>query len=299
MTHILDTHILDTPILETPTLETPILETRSLQKKFGAVYAARDINLSIAAGEVMGVIGSNGAGKTTFVNMVTGYLTPSAGEILYRGRNITGKPIREITRLGICRSFQIPQLFPELPVIENILIALTIATRERPVLFRPAIDRALELEAHALLERFSIDHYADQEIATLPQGVRKLVDIAMATVAGPDLLFLDEPTSGVSADEKMALMQVLIDALKSTETAVLFIEHDMEIVEAFSPRCVAFYEGTILADGPTAEVLEDEKVREYVIGSEFHRCNANASSPDPAAARQSSTENPGKGANGC
>lgn len=250
---------------------TAILETKNLEMKFGAVYAAKDVNISIEAGEVMGVIGSNGAGKTTFVNMVTGYLTPTSGEIIYRGKNIVGSATRDITKMGICRSFQIPQLFPELSVIENILIALTIAKQGKPVLFRPAIDHALEKEAHQLLARFDIDQYADQEIQTLAQGVRKLVDIAMATVAEPDLLFLDEPTSGVSADEKMDFMRVLIEALKTTKTAVLFIEHDMEIVEAFSPRCVAFYEGTILADGPTEKVLQNEKVREFVIGSEIHR----------------------------
>ena len=134
-----------------------------------------------------------------------------------------------------------------------------------------AINESIEEEAKELLTRFGISQYADQEIATLPQGVRKLVDIAMATVADPALLFLDEPTSGISADEKMEFMRVLIDALKSVHTAVLFIEHDMEIVETFSPRCVAFYEGTILADGPTAEVLESPDVRKFVIGSEFHR----------------------------
>lgn len=255
---------------------TTILETKNLEMKFGAVYAAKDINISIQAGEVLGVIGSNGAGKTTFVNMVTGYLKPTSGDIIYRGKSIAGRPTREVTKLGICRSFQIPQLFPELPVIENMLIALTIAKQDRPVLFQPAIDGALEDEAHALLARFNIDGYADQEIQTLPQGVRKLVDIAMATVTEPDLLFLDEPTSGVSADEKMDFMRVLIDALQTTRTAVLFIEHDMEIVEAFSPRCVAFYEGTILADGPTAEVLENAKVREFVIGSEYHRSSSDS-----------------------
>lgn len=253
---------------------TQILETKNLEMKFGAVYAARDVNISINAGEVLGVIGSNGAGKTTFVNMVTGYLTPTSGEILYRGKNIIGSATRDLTRLGICRSFQIPQLFPELSVISNVLIALTISKQKKPVLFKPAIDPSLEGEALQLLARFDIDQYADQEIQTLPQGVRKLVDIAMATVAEPDLLFLDEPTSGVSADEKMDFMRVLIDALKTTDTAVLFIEHDMEIVEEFSPRCVAFYEGTILADGPTEEVLQNDKVREFVIGSEFHRDTA-------------------------
>ncbi|WP_282093345.1 ABC transporter ATP-binding protein [Epibacterium ulvae] len=254
-----------------------LLETRNLERTFGAVYAAKDVNIKIEAGEILGVIGSNGAGKTTFVNMVTGYLKPTAGEILYKGEEITGTPTRDITRLGICRSFQIPQLFPELPVIENMLIALTVAQQTRPVLFRPAINESLKEQAMELLRRFKIDHHAEQEIQTLAQGVRKLVDIAMATVANPDLLFLDEPTSGVSADEKMGFMKVLIDALKETRTAVLFIEHDMEIIERFSPRCVAFYEGTILADGPTEEVLENKEVREFVIGSEFHR-SGNAAS---------------------
>lgn len=250
---------------------TTILETRDLEKKFEAVVAAKDINIKIEAGEVLGVIGSNGAGKTTFVNMATGHLRPSSGQILYRGQDITGEPTRDITRLGICRSFQIPQLFLELSVLENMLIALTISKHQRPVLLQPAVTPALEHEALELLARFGVEDYAYQEITTLPQGVRKLVDIAMATVSDPDLLFLDEPTSGVSADEKMKIMDVLITALKVTETAVLFIEHDMEIVEAFSPRVVAFYEGTILADGPTADVLENDKVREFVIGTEFHR----------------------------
>lgn len=250
---------------------TVVLETRNLEKTFGAVVAASDINVSIEEGEVVGVIGSNGAGKTTFVNMVTGHLQPSGGQILYRGTDITGKATRDITRLGICRSFQIPQLFMELPVIDNIAIALTIAREKKPSLIHPAITNKLIKDSLSILKRFDVDEYADQDIATLPQGVRKLVDIAMATVSAPDLLFLDEPTSGVSADEKMNIMEVLISALKTTNTAVLFIEHDMEIVEKFSPRVVAFYEGTVLADGPTDIVLEEPRVREFVIGSEYHR----------------------------
>lgn len=252
-----------------------VLETRNLEKKFGAVVAAKDINVKIQSGEVIGVIGSNGAGKTTFVNMVTGYLRPSGGQIMYRGEEITGKPTREITRMGICRSFQIPQLFPELPVIENIAIALTVAASERMSMLRPAINADLVRESLSILQRFGIDQYADQDITTLPQGVRKLVDIAMATVNRPELLFLDEPTSGVSADEKMEFMTTLITALKAGNTAVLFIEHDMEIVERFSPRVIAFYEGTILADGTCSAVLENERVREFVIGSEFHRAGKN------------------------
>lgn len=248
-----------------------ILETISLKRTFGAVVAASNINIKIESGEIMGVIGSNGAGKTTFVNMVTGYLKPSSGKILYHGQDVTGKKTRDITRLGICRSFQIPQLFLELSVLDNIIIALTVAKQAKPSLLKPVMTQAIVDEAMSIIMRFKISQYADSEVGTLAQGVRKLIDIAMATVGDPELLFLDEPTSGVSADEKMQIMDVLIDALKSTKTAVLFIEHDMEIVEKFAPRVVAFYEGTILADGPTADVLDNEKVREFVIGTEFHR----------------------------
>ncbi|MFT5421411.1 MAG: branched-chain amino acid transport system ATP-binding protein [Candidatus Endobugula sp.] len=248
-----------------------ILETIKLERTFGAVVAASNINIQISAGEIIGVIGSNGAGKTTFVNMVTGYLAPSAGKILYNGENIIGKPTRELTKLGICRSFQIPQLFLELSVLDNMVIALTIAKEEKPSLLRPAVTTALVDEAISILSRFQVDQHAHQEVGILAQGVRKLVDIAMATVGKPTLLFLDEPTSGVSADEKMHIMEVLMNALKATGTAVLFIEHDMEIIEAFAPRVVAFYEGTILIDAPTKEALDNDRVREFVIGTEFHR----------------------------
>lgn len=250
---------------------TVVLETKGLEKRFGAVVAAQDINTQISEGEVLGVIGSNGAGKTTFVNMVTGYLKPSAGQILYRGREITGLETRDITRMGICRSFQIPQLFLELTALDNIIIALSVAKENKPVLFRPVVTQEIVDEALQFLARFNLEHIAHQEVTALPQGTRKLIDIAMATVGNPDLLFLDEPTSGVSAEEKMDMMEVLITALQSSKTAVLFIEHDMEIIEKFSPRVMAFYEGTILSDGPTADVLKDEKVREFVIGQEFHR----------------------------
>lgn len=248
-----------------------ILETIDLKRTFGAVVAASNINIKIGAGEVLGVIGSNGAGKTTFVNMVTGYLEPSSGQILFHGESITGMKTRDITRLGICRSFQIPQLFMELTVIDNIIIALTVAREVKPSLLKPTISKEIVGEAMDILRRFQIDQYAHSEVGVLAQGIRKLIDIAMATVGDPELLFLDEPTSGVSADEKMQIMDVLINALKSTKTAVLFIEHDMEIIERFAPRVIAFYEGTVLADGFAADVLENEKVREFVIGKEFHR----------------------------
>lgn len=248
-----------------------LLVTRGLGKKFGAVVAASNINVSINEGEIVGVIGSNGAGKTTFVNMVTGYMPPSMGEILFCGERINNVEPRNITRKGVCRSFQIPQLFLELTALENIIIALSIIREKTPSLLTPTLTPAIIEESMFFLERFNIARHAHEKVSTLAQGVRKLIDIAMATVGNPKLLFLDEPTSGVSADEKMQMMEVLMTALRINNTAVLFIEHDMEIVETFAPRVMAFYEGQVLADGSAERVLDDPKVREYVIGSEFHR----------------------------
>jgi branched-chain amino acid transport system ATP-binding protein len=246
---------------------TALLETRQLGKKFGEVVAAHDINVKINQGEVVGVIGSNGAGKTTFVNMVTGYMPPSEGDIIFQGEKINSLSPRVLTRKGMCRSFQIPQLFLDLTTLDNIIIALTILKRKTPPMLRPTVNQDLIDEAMQFLERFNVDQYAHQKVSTLAQGVRKLIDIVMATVGYPKLIFLDEPTSGVSADEKMQLMEVLMNALRFSETTVLFIEHDMEIVESFAPRIMAFYEGQVLADGEALGVLNDPKVQEYVIGT--------------------------------
>ena len=177
---------------------TALLEARNLNKSFGAVNAAKDINISITDHEIVGIIGANGAGKTTFVNMVTGYMNPTSGQILFSGQDITGREPREITRLGICRSFQVAQVFMTATVFENLMIALGIA--ESKTLFdglrrmrRPEVEQ----KAEAILNRYRISDYRDAIASTLPQGVRKLLDIAMAMVAEPKILLLDEPTSGI------------------------------------------------------------------------------------------------------
>ena len=248
-----------------------VLEAAGLDKRFGAVVAADDVNMTVAAGERIGVIGANGAGKTTFVNMVTGYLRPDRGAIRHRGRAIDGFDPRRICRLGIRRSFQIPQLFAELSVFENMMVAVGIAGRDRAGFWRPLRSAETAVEVRAALERFGIESYAGQVAGELPQGVRKLLDIAMATVGETTLLLLDEPTSGISAAEKGAAMDTIAGALAADTTATLFVEHDMEVVERHAERVVAFYEGRVIADGPTAEVLADAGVRRHVIGPELHR----------------------------
>jgi len=236
-----------------------ILVSEGLRKSFGAVTAAADINLAFERDSVVSLIGANGAGKTTFLNMVTGYLRPDGGRVRFDGQELVGRSPREITALGLSRSFQIPQLFQSLSVRENLLVAEGIAHAERA-----------EEATDALLEKFDLASYAARPAGLLPEGIRKLLDVAMALVSKPKLLLLDEPTSGVAADEKFGIMDLVMTAVRGQGVTVLFVEHDMDIVSRYAARVVAFYDGRVIADGTPAQVLEAEEVRRYVIGGAPH-----------------------------
>jgi branched-chain amino acid transport system ATP-binding protein len=238
-------------------------------KHFGAVTAAADLTVRVDEGTVIGLIGGNGAGKTTFLNMLTGYLKPDRGTIRYGGRDITKLAPRDVTRLGMCRSFQIPQLFGSLTVRENLLVALgVVVTNARSWQSGVTVsgDR-VDAAADATLEQFGLQEWRDREAAVLPEGVRKLLDIAMALVVKPKVLLLDEPTSGVSADEKFAIMDRVMTAVRAERVTILFVEHDMDIVRRYAGRVLAFYEGRIIADGEPEVVLNDDEVRRYVVGT--------------------------------
>lgn len=250
---------------------TIVLQAKGLNKSFGAVTAASDINVAVEQDAVIGLIGSNGAGKTTFINMVTGYLKPSSGSIEFGGRDITALSPRQITRLGICRSFQIPQLFNSLSVYENLLVGIGIVVSGGKEWSTASHHIGTPAEAvDSMLERFKLTEYRDKLAGVLPEGVRKLLDIAMAMAVKPKILLLDEPTSGVSADEKFILMDMVMDAVRMQKVTVLFVEHDMEIVTRYTQRVLAFYEGRIIADGLPGAVLNDVEVRKYVTGEAQH-----------------------------
>jgi branched-chain amino acid transport system ATP-binding protein len=252
-----------------------ILDARALNKSFGAVIAAAEVSAAIERDSVVGLIGTNGAGKTTFINLVTGYLTPDAGRIYFDGADITGLAPRAITRRGISRSFQIPQLYDSLSVLDNMLVGLGIVLRnaglggyfaraETPVPGHgvPALDAA-----ERLLERFGLASYRNQPARVLPGGVRKLVDIALAMIAKPKLLLLDEPTSGVAAEEKFGIMDLILHAVRAEGVTIVFVEHDMEVVSRYAERVLAFYDGRIIADAAPEAVLADSEVRKYVVGN--------------------------------
>jgi len=244
----------------------PMLQARDVGKKFGAVVAAANLSIDIFAGERVSLIGSNGAGKTTFVNMITGYLKPDHGQILLDEQDITPLFPRAITHLGVARSFQIPQLYGELTVLDNMLVANACHDQKlsfwQPARRRDAIERA-----DVLLQRFALTEHRSRRVAELPGGVRKLLDIAMALTASPKLLLLDEPTSGVSAEEKFPMMETIMTGLEQDQsTTVLFVEHDMDIVNRYASRVVAFYSGRIIADDKPAVALATDDVRRYVTG---------------------------------
>ena len=246
-----------------------ILDVKGLCKSFGSLVAASDINVSVDSHEVVGIIGANGAGKTTFVNLVTGYLKPTRGSIQFDGRNITRMPPRAIIRAGISRSFQVPQVFGSASIFDNVLIALGIAHDGQFPVWRPLRRADLVSAADQILDRFGIAAHRDDRASQVSQGVRKLMDIAMATVHRPRLLLLDEPTSGVSVEQKFALMDVIMAALRAENITVLFVEHDMDIVARYATRVLAFYDGTIIADGVPQDVIEDPQVRRYIIGEQL------------------------------
>ena len=252
-----------------------VLDARGLCKTFGAVVAASEVNAAIEKDSVVGLIGTNGAGKTTFINMITGYLKPDRGSIQFEGRDITPLQPRDITRLGICRSFQIPQLYGSLTVLENMMVALGVVlqnarlggffSRGEPVV--PGHGKPVHEVAEHLLGSFGLLEYRNRNAQVLPGGVRKLLDIALAMVAKPRILLLDEPTSGVSAEEKFGIMEMVLKAVRAEGATVLFVEHDMEVVSRFAGRVLAFYDGRIIADAAPQAVLANPDVRRYVVGT--------------------------------
>ncbi len=243
----------------------PLLSVRDLHIHFGGIRAADGIDLDVHEGETLAIIGPNGAGKTTFINLCTGYLKPTSGSVHFRGRPIVGMAPRRITRSGIARSFQIPQLFLEHTALENLMLAAAARDGVRWPWLRLG-DLPQQDEMRELLDLFGLGAMADKPIRELAEGVRKLIDIAVALALKPRLLLMDEPTSGVSSAEKVGIMDTLARALAARRVTSVFVEHDMEIVERYARRIAVWSAGRILALGPPSEVMRDPEVLRNVTG---------------------------------
>jgi branched-chain amino acid transport system ATP-binding protein len=246
-------------------MSAPILEARNLHVEFNGVKAADGVSLDISEGEFLAVIGPNGSGKTTLLNLCTGYVRPRSGGVFLDGHAITGLSPRAVTRRGVARAFQIPQLFSDQSVLDNMMLALA-AKDGLWTLVRPLGSRARREEASALLDLVGLGGDKNRICRTLPEGHRKLLDIAVALALKPRLLLLDEPTSGVSTLERFPLMEALMSALRRRNITALFVEHDMDVVARYANRVLVWNAGTIMAQGRPDAILKDERVLKNVVG---------------------------------
>jgi branched-chain amino acid transport system ATP-binding protein len=244
----------------------PILQTIDLTRSFDMVKAADAINVTIGHGEVVGIVGANGSGKTTFLNLITGYVKPDRGRILIMGRDSAGLPPRLITKRGIARSFQIPQLYTGLSVQENVLLSLAAASGKGLGFWRPLYQGPWVEESLEILDRFGLKGYTERPVGELPEGGRKLLDIALSFALKPRLLLMDEPTSGVSIEDKFQVMETLMRVLQQSAITTIFVEHDTEVVQRYGRRVLVFDNGRVIADGDPASVLADPEVRKAVLG---------------------------------
>ena len=248
---------------------TALLETKSVSKCYGALRALEEISIAIRPDEVVSVLGPNGAGKTTLVNLLTGLLTPTTGEVLFMGENIAGiGPVRLAER-GLVRSFQLIQIFPQLTVAETIAAAVVSRQKKRWRLFASlATDQAIGARVAEVADIFGLAQRLGTLAATLSQGEKKLLDVASAFALDPRIILLDEPTSGVSTAEKHGIMRTLIAAAKRAGVqSILLVEHDMDLVAAYSQRIIALSQGRVLADLPPERFFADPQLIENVIGT--------------------------------
>lgn len=245
-----------------------ILEAKSITKYYGGFCALNDVDIGVYEGEFVSIIGPNGAGKTTLINVLTGFLTPDAGQVLFKGEDIAGKRPEKLTRLGIARSFQLVNIFPELSVIDTIKTAIISRDGKGMRFYANLIkDRQLHEQALEVAELFGLADHLEEKSGNFPQGAKKLLDVASAFALHPEIILLDEPTSGVSTSAKNKIMQVLMDASKKIGIkTILQVEHDMDIVFSYSDRIIAVQQGRILADGPPDKMKQDENVICNVVG---------------------------------
>ena len=243
----------------------PMLETRKLCKSFGALTVADHIDFALGAGARHALIGPNGAGKTTFINLLTGVLAPSSGEIRLGGEDVTQLAQAKRVKRGIARTFQINQLFRGLSVLENVCIAITERLGEGGSMLRAAGRRTDVIEeASRVIEMLRLGDDAGRRIGELPYGRQRLVEIAIALGLSPRVLLLDEPAAGVPSHESHRILEVL-DALPES-IAILIIEHDMDLVFRFARRITVLSAGAVLMQGSPQEVSADERVRAVYLG---------------------------------
>jgi len=250
-------------------MEVPLLEIRDLNKAFGNVVTAKDLNITFSSGVLASIIGANGAGKSTLINMITGFIPPDSGEIIFRGEDITHEPIDRRVRLGLCRSFQVANVFTNLSLFENIAIPILAIHKKSKGLFSSVKkDGFVREEVGRVLEQIGLFEYSHIPAAALSHGDRRLLEVGIALAANPTLLFLDEPTAGMNPVERSRMLHNIRELSRQGSVTFVIVEHDMDVVFSLSERVIVLHRGQIIGDGSSEEVQANARVREVYLGEE-------------------------------
>jgi len=244
-----------------------VLAVENLSKRFGSLVAVRDISLTVEDGELRAVIGPNGAGKTTFFNLVSGFLAPTTGSILFEGRDISRVPAHQRVGLGMARTFQITEIFPELTVFENIRIVTEVAAGYR---LRPWLNRAEAADIRRRIEETlalaGLSGKADRLVGELAHGDQRATEIMMALALKPRLLLLDEPTAGMGDQETYEITRLIGRLHKDNKLTIVLIEHDMRVVFHLADRVTVLDQGGFLAEGTPREIAANQAVQTAYLG---------------------------------
>jgi branched-chain amino acid transport system ATP-binding protein len=244
-----------------------LLKVEHLKKAFGGLQATNDVSYAMQAGELSGIIGPNGAGKSTFFNLLSGYHKVDSGRIFFKGKDITNWPPHRISRLGIARAFQVSNIYPALTTYENVRQAVLAQQKKTLSFFTPA-RRLAQKETRDLLEVTGLADYTDRTAGTLSQGDKKRLELAVALGNNPELLFLDEPTAGMSGDETYATMDLVKRLNQEMNLTILFTEHNMSVVFGYARRLTVLHQGAIIAEGSPEEVRKNEAAQKAYLGGD-------------------------------
>ena len=244
-----------------------LLQVQNVSRHFGSLIAVNDVSLTVEPGELRAVIGPNGAGKTTFFNLISGFFPPTSGKILLDGQDITNLPAHRRVGMGMARTFQITEIFPELSVRENLRIPVEVASgfRLRPWLSSTATAE-VEARVFELMEMGGLAAKADRLVGELPHGDQRATEIMMSLALKPRLLLLDEPTAGMGDQETYDITRLIRGLHKDQKLAIVLIEHDMRVIFHLADRIMVLMEGAVLAEGTPPEIAADERVQAAYLG---------------------------------